>query len=50
MYGGRWNPRGVPALYLPDSAALAMLEILVRAPTLQYQNHYFAAEICRATP
>lgn len=44
MYGGRWNRRGVPALYLADSPALAMLEVLVRAPTLQHQNHYVAAE------
>lgn len=29
LYGGRWNSKGVPAVYFSDSAALAMLEILV---------------------
>lgn len=32
IFGGRWNPEGLPAVYLADSRALAMLEILVHAP------------------
>ena len=35
----------MPALYLAYSAALAILKTLVRALTLQHQNHYIAAEI-----
>lgn len=31
LYGGRWNPVGLPAVYLADSRALAALEILVHA-------------------
>lgn len=27
--GGRWNPRGIPALYTSRSISLAMLEVLV---------------------
>ena len=29
LFGGRWTPKGVPAVYLSDSAALATLEFLV---------------------
>jgi RES domain-containing protein len=32
LFGGRWNPPGVPAVYLADSRALAALEIIVHAP------------------
>jgi RES domain-containing protein len=32
LFGGRWNPPGVPAVYLADSRALAALEIVVHAP------------------
>jgi RES domain-containing protein len=31
-FGGRWNPPGMPAVYLADSRALAALEIIVHAP------------------
>ena len=30
--GGRWNPPGLPAVYLAESRALAALEIVVHAP------------------
>ena len=32
LHGGRWNPAGIPAIYLAESRALAALEILVHAP------------------
>lgn len=32
LYGGRWSPSGVPALYTSGSIALAALEVLVHAP------------------
>ena len=28
LYGGRWNPPGVPVLYTSDSVALAALEVM----------------------
>ncbi len=28
-YGGRWNPRGTPAVYCSENASLAALEVLV---------------------
>ncbi len=31
-YGGRWNPAGLPAVYLAGSRALAALEVVVHAP------------------
>ena len=29
--GGRWNPKGMPAVYTSESTSLALLEILVHA-------------------
>jgi RES domain-containing protein len=31
LYGGRWNRRGTPAVYLATSLALATLEVVVHA-------------------
>ena len=35
LFGGRWNEKGVPALYASSSLSLAALEILVHT----YKNH-----------
>lgn len=32
LWGGRWNPPGISAVYLAESRALAALEIIVHAP------------------
>ena len=37
LYGGRWNPKGVPMIYAAESVALAALEVLVRLAT---PKHY----------
>lgn len=33
IYGGRWTPAGIPAIYTAESVALCALEILVRVST-----------------
>ena len=33
LYGGRWNPKGMPLIYTAESVALAALEVLVRLST-----------------
>jgi len=37
LYGGRWNPKGVPMIYTAESVALAALELLIRIST---PKHY----------
>lgn len=44
IHGGRWNPRGVRALYLSDTPSLAALEILAHAPRLGRAKGFVAAE------
>lgn len=39
-YGGRWNSRGKPCVYLAGSESLAMLEILVHVDNYQILQHY----------
>ena len=37
LYGGRWNPKGIPMIYTAESVALAALEVLIR---LSAPKHY----------
>ncbi|MBW1797127.1 MAG: RES domain-containing protein [Deltaproteobacteria bacterium] len=32
LYGGRWNTKGVPMVYVAESLALASLEIIIHLP------------------
>jgi hypothetical protein len=36
LYGGRWNPPGVPMLYATSSLSLACLEVLVHLDKTQF--------------
>lgn len=41
--GGRWNSKGIPALYLADSIALAVLEVTVHA--LELPDDYVLTKV-----
>ncbi len=43
-YGGRWNSRGVDALYAADSIALAALELLVHLHDSEILGHFVLCE------
>jgi RES domain-containing protein len=34
LFGGRWNPAGIPVIYTSSSISLALLEVLANAHTL----------------
>lgn len=36
MHGGRWNMKGMPALYASEHISLCVLEVLVNAVSLNY--------------
>lgn len=40
LHGGRWNNKGLPALYTADSRALAMAEVAVHLPMGALANNY----------
>lgn len=44
-FGGRWNPRGVPAVYAASSLSLAALEVLVHVTATQARVAFAAVEI-----
>jgi RES domain-containing protein len=45
MYGGRWNPKGIPMLYTSATLSLAAMELAVNLPPGRIPNHYYAVEI-----
>ena len=45
LYGGRWNSKGNGAVYVSDSVALAVLEILVHLRNIGVMQHFMLCEI-----
>lgn len=43
LYGGRWNPKGIPAVYAAQSISLATLEKLVHSEGIIPVNHSLMA-------
>ncbi|MEQ8284858.1 RES domain-containing protein [Thalassospira sp.] len=44
-YGGRWNSRGKPAIYLAGSQSLAMLEVMVHLNDYRLLSSYILFEV-----
>ena len=45
LYGGRYNPRGIPAVYAAQSISLAALEVLVHLDKSEIPDDYVAMGI-----
>jgi RES domain-containing protein len=45
LYGGRYNPKGVPAVYASESISLAALEVLVHLEKSEIPDDYVALGI-----
>ena len=44
-YGGRWNSKGNPCVYLAGSESLAMLEVMVHLEEYSLLQHYALFEV-----
>jgi RES domain-containing protein len=45
LYGGRFNPAGIPAVYASENIALAVLEILVHVDKVEVPEDYVVMAI-----
>ena len=45
LYGGRWNNKGTPVVYLAGSLSLAALELLVHLESEQILSGYISIEV-----
>ncbi len=45
LYGGRWNSKGRGAVYVSDSVALAVLEVLVHLRDIAAMQYFMLCEI-----
>mgnify|MGYP001773961249 FL=1 len=45
LFGGRWNSRGQPCIYVAASESLAMLEIMVHLDDYGLMSHYALYEV-----
>jgi RES domain-containing protein len=45
LYGGRFNPPGIPAVYTSQSIALALLEVLVHLDKIEVPPDYVVMAI-----
>lgn len=45
LYGGRWNSRGMPCIYLAGSESLATLEVMVHLQDYSLLQHYSVLEV-----
>ncbi len=45
LYGGRWNSKGKPCVYVAGSESLAILEVLVHLQNSQALTHYVLLSI-----
>lgn len=45
LYGGRWNSRGRPCVYLAGSESLALLEVMVHLDDYSLLHHYALLQV-----